>query len=144
MATHRSDRTHSYAQSNLIAGPAESIVLVTDMSQPGWRLLERKFSGTTLLLTGAVGLTLGWAASALWQYSTAAEVTPTEQDDLESNAEVEENSEPSTPRSLGGPPRQTPRRTNTGLNFNAAASATAEYKQAILIRTDLDMVISQS
>ncbi len=105
-----------------------------------WPLLERKYTGTTLLLTGAAALAMGWAAS--WFFSPDVPLPPQVQDEAQSqisNSDQDNFSEPSTPRDVGVSGRRPPRRTNTSLSYDSTADARAEYKQAILIRTDVDM-----
>lgn len=107
------------------------------------RLYDRKFSGLALLVTGAAGIGLGWAVTAALSSYAAPEVSSN--DDLASEQQNESEmdlvSEPETPRDFGDGPRHLPpRRTTTPLSFNSNAHAQADYKQVIVIRTDLDMV----
>ena len=111
------------------------------------RMFDRKFSGLALLATGAAGISLGYAFSAVmasWNpLSTFSNDDITSEQQNESEQDL--MSEPETPRDLGdGTRHYPPRRTNTPLNFNASAHNQAEYKQVILIRTDLDMVSEAS
>lgn len=116
-------------------------------SQPGLmtfldRLYDRKFSGLSLLATGAIGIGLGWAVTAFLA-SYHVPVVPAHDDctsEQQNESEMDLVSEPETPRDFGdGPRHQPPRRTVTPLSFNNA-HAQADYKQVIIIRTDLDMV----
>lgn len=107
------------------------------------RIIDRKFSGLALLATGAAGITLGYVISAVtlsWNPpSTFSNDDATSEQQNESEQDL--MSEPETPRDVGDGPRHYPtRRTNTPLSFNASANNQAEYKQVILIRTDVEMV----
>lgn len=122
------------------------------MAQVDWFIHERRYTGATLLLTGAGSLILGWAASTFLTSGSsrpsksqdAAEILPHAEpqhktySDQDMFSEAPE-SEPPTPRGVGSG-RQPPRRTNTALSYNPTEHVKAEYKQAILIRTDVDMV----
>lgn len=121
------------------------------MAQVDWFIHERRYTGATLLLTGAGSLILGWAASTFFTSGSsrpsksqdAAEILPHAEpqhktySDQDMFSEAPE-SEPPTPRGVGSG-RQPPRRTNTALSYNPTEHVKAEYKQAILIRTDVDM-----
>ncbi|DBB03096.1 hypothetical protein WJX77_001530 [Trebouxia sp. C0004] len=112
------------------------------MARDYWSLLERKHTGTSLLLTGAAALTAGWTLCYLYQSQDAAPAEDNEEDQsqAETYSEQDSFSEPSTPRDVGISGRRPPRRTNTSqISFHSAAYSTADYKQAILIRTDLKM-----
>ena len=120
-----------------------AIVQWTGMARDYWSLLERKHTGTSLLLTGIAALTAGWTLCCLYQSqdATVPEDIEEDQSQAETYSEQDSFSEPSTPRDVGTSGRRPPRRTNTGqISFNATAYSTADYKQAILIRTDLKMV----
>ncbi len=110
------------------------------MEQEVWRLLGRKYTGTSLLLTGACALGLGWALSRYFNNGAPTGAQGHGETQVRSSYfDQDEQSEPNTPRDGSVSGRRAPRRTNT-LTFDSTASAKAEYKQAILIRTDLDMV----
>lgn len=111
------------------------------------KLYDRKFSSLALLATGAAGIGLGWAVTAALSSWNAPEVSVN--DDLASEQQNESEmdlvSEPETPRDfVDGPRHLPPRRTTTPLSFSANAHAQADYKQVIIIRTDLDMVSTLS
>ena len=118
--------------------------------------LPRSLSTSTcLLLTGIGAFGLGWLSSIFVPFpygdsSSAHERPPSGNQDQEAyqesdfdpeNQEIQENgsvSDINTPRS--GYRRTSPRRTNTGLNFSSKSYVGAQFKQVILIRTDLEMV----
>lgn len=110
--------------------------------------LPRSLStGTCLLLTGIGAFGLGWLSSVFVPFpygnsSSANSSPPSGNQDQEayqeSDYDQENGSELNTPR--GGFRRTSPRRTNTGLNFDSKSHVGAQFKQVILIRTDLEMV----
>ena len=112
--------------------------------------LPRSLStGTCMLLTGIGAFGLGWVSSMFMSHpygtddsSPPYESPPSANQDQESYQESEFDqdvvSELNTPRSSFR--RTSPRRTNTGINFDSRAHLGAQFKQVIVIRTDLDMV----
>jgi len=117
------------------------------MARDYWSLLERKHTGTSLLLTGVAALTAGWTLCCLYQLQDATPPEDNEEDQsqAETYSEQDSFSEPSTPRDVGTSGHRPPRRSNTSqISFNSTAYSTADYKQAILIRTDLKMVFVKS
>ena len=102
-----------------------------------------------MLLTGIGAFGLGWVSSIFVPYPYGAdnssppdESPPSANQDQESYQESEFDqdvlSELNTPRSSFR--RTSPRRTNTGISFDSKAHLGAQFKQVIVIRTDLDMV----
>ncbi|KAL3131683.1 hypothetical protein ABBQ38_007975 [Trebouxia sp. C0009 RCD-2024] len=114
--------------------------------------LPRSLStGTCLLLTGIGAFGLGWLSSVFVPFpygrSSSADGSPPSgnQDQeayQESEFDQENGSEMNTPRSSVR--RTSPRRTNTGLNFSSRSHLGAQFKQVILIRTDLDMGVGRT
>lgn len=105
-------------------------------------------TGTCMLLTGIGAFGLGWLSSVLYPCpygetsSSPFEGPPSGNQDQESyqesDFEQDNVSEFNTPRS--GFRRTSPRRTNTGINFDSKSHIGAQFKQVILIRTDVNMV----
>ena len=106
-------------------------------------------TGTCLLLTGIGAFGLGWVSSVFVPFPCATSDSParyerppsTNQDQdnyQESEFDQDAASELNTPR--GNTRRSSPRRTNTGINFDSKAHVGAQFKQVIIVRTDLDMV----
>lgn len=105
-------------------------------------------TGTCMLLTGIGAFGLGWLSSVLYPCpygepsSSPYEGPPSGSQDQESyqesDFEQDNVSEFNTPRS--GFRRTSPRRTNTGINFDSKSHIGAQFKQVILIRTDVEMV----
>lgn len=111
------------------------------MARDYWSLLDRKYTGTSLLLTGAAALSAGWVLCWFYKFqdNTPSEDNEEAQSQADTYSEQDGFSEASTPRDVGVSGRKPPRRTNTQLSYDSMAHSTAAYKQAILIRTDLKM-----
>lgn len=116
------------------------------MARDYWSLLDRKYTGTSLLLTGAAALSAGWVLCWFYKFqdTTLSEDNEEAQSQADTYSEQDGFSEASTPRDVGVSGRKPPRRTNTQLSYDSMAHSTAAYKQAILIRTDLKMVITDA
>ena len=101
-----------------------------------------------MLLTGIGAFGLGWLSSVLYPcpygennsspYGSPPSGNQDQESYQESEYEQDNVSELNTPRS--GFRRTSPRRTNTGLNFDSKSYIGAQFKQVILIRTDIEMV----
>lgn len=105
-------------------------------------------TGTCMLLTGIGAFGLGWLSSVLYPcpygennsspYGSPPSGNQDQESYQESEYEQDNVSEFNTPRS--GFRRTSPRRTNTGINFDSKSHIGAQFKQVILIRTDVEMV----
>ena len=104
-------------------------------------------TGTCLLLTGIGAFGLGWLSSVFvpcpYGGSTSSYGSPPsgnqdQESYQESDYDQDNGSELNTPRSSFR--RTSPRRTNTGINFDSKSHVGAQFKQVILIRTDVEMV----
>lgn len=105
-----------------------------------------------MLLTGIGAFGLGWLSSVLYPCpygetsSSPPEGPPSGNQDQESyqesDYEQDNISEFNTPRS--GFRRTSPRRTNTGINFDSKSHVGAQFKQVILIRTDVNMGVGRT